>query len=56
MERRHCEGDSRTIIKWVARGEGTGGLGGKSEGIKKCRVVATKQSQGCKVQRRKYSH
>ena len=39
----------------VARGEGVGGLDEKSEGIKKYRLVVTKQSWRCKVQHREHS-
>lgn len=34
----------------VSGWEGAGGPGEKGEGIKKCRLVVTKESQGCKVQ------
>ena len=40
----------------AARGEGAWGTEGKGEGIKRCRLVVTEQSWGCKVQHREYSH
>ena len=39
----------------VARLEGVRGLDEKGEGIKKYKLVVTKQSWGCKVQHRKFS-
>ena len=39
----------------VARGEGCWGLGEKAEGIKMYKLVVTKYSWGCKVQRWDYS-
>lgn len=39
----------------VARWEGFGEMGDKGEGIKKYKLVLTKQSQGCKVGIREYS-
>lgn len=48
--------DSQTQRKLVgARGEGgCGELGEGGKGIKKYKLVATKQSQGCKVPHREY--
>ena len=39
----------------VVRGEGTGGLGEKGEGIEQYKLVVTKQSWECKVQHKEYS-
>ena len=39
----------------VARGVGVGGMGEKGEGIKKYKLVVTKQSWSCKIQHREKS-
>ena len=39
----------------ISRWEGNWGLGEKCEGIKKYKLVVTKQSWGCKVQHKEYS-
>lgn len=36
--------------RWVSVGRGVGRLHEKAEVIKKCRLVVTKSSKGCKVQ------
>ena len=39
----------------VSRWEGVERLGEKGDGIKKYKLTVTKESRGCKVQRREYS-
>ena len=42
-------------FRWLPDGRGLGGVSQKGDGVKKCKLIVTEQSCGCKVHHREHS-